>query len=273
MILNPGEQATIREDVVFEGSGIHTGQQCRVVVHGAPAGSGIVFLTGGRRIKAWPANVVDTARGTSLGDGGEKVILVEHLMAALAGMGVDNAECEVSGPEPPALDGSALAFAEGLRTAGVVKQGRERRVVHVRGVECVAKGDAVMVAAPAETFEAVCLLRFDHRLIGMQAFSFSGDAEAFLSDVAGARTFGLAAWAEELRNRGLALGASEENTVVVFDDHLSPALRFPNEFARHKLLDILGDLALVGGAVAGSVYGIATGHWANVELARRLWKE
>lgn len=273
MIFHPGQQATLAGRAEFEGVGLHTGEPCSVAVHDAPAGSGISFRVGGQCVPAVPESVVDTSRGTTLGCDGARVVCVEHLMAALAGAGIDNAVCEVRGPELPAMDGSARGYAEGLLAAGIAAQGAERRVFGLSGVECVSRGATLLAGTPSGSFEARYLLRYDHRLIGLEFLCFKGGREEFVSGIAPARTFGLASEAEQLRQMGLARGASTDNAVIVYDDEVKPRLRFADEFVRHKILDMLGDLALAGGAIQGTVFGIATGHTANIEMAKRLRKE
>lgn len=269
MIFSPGEQRTIAGSASFQGVGLHTGERCAVTVHGASAGSGIVFRTGGRSIPAVPASVADTSRGTTLAADGERVVCVEHLMAALALCGIDNAVCEVRGPELPAMDGSALPFCEGLAGAGTVAQGRERAVFRPERIECIAGGASMLLATPSAEFAVRYLMRYAHPLIGLQ-FAELSEGEDAVMRVAAARTFGLFAEARELQARGLARGASEENAIIVYDDAIRPPLRFEGELVRHKVLDLLGDLALCGGALRAAVFGVATGHRANVELARRI---
>lgn len=274
MIFESGEQSTLRQDVSFEGIGIHTGAKCSLLIHPAEAGSGIVFLRDRVRIPATPSHVVDTSsRGTTLGLNGTKVVCIEHLLAALAGLGIDNIVCEVIGPELPALDGSARVYVESFNNTGLLNQGRERTEYRIEQLECVSRGDAVLTGSPSDSFQAGFLLRYDNPMIGMSTRQFSGGSDAFVADLASARTFGLWSEAEQLRAAGLALGASEENALIVYEDRVRPALRFPDEFVRHKLLDMLGDLALTGGAIHGTLFGVATGHWANVEMARRIRKE
>ncbi|MCC6484002.1 MAG: UDP-3-O-[3-hydroxymyristoyl] N-acetylglucosamine deacetylase [Armatimonadetes bacterium] len=273
MIFQPGEQKTLAAETRFEGIGIHTGAGCSVRVMPAESGTGIVFRQGTVAIRACPANVVDTSRGTTLGVNGARVVCVEHLLSALAGSGIDNAECEIEGPELPALDGSANEYVERFLEKGAVDQGAERTVYSIEDIDCVSRGQSVLVGSAGSEFELGYLLRYDHPLIGMSYGHFCGDTAEFRAEIAPARTFGLWSEAEELRSHGLALGASEDNALIVYDHEVRPELRYPDEFVRHKLLDMLGDLALTGGAISGTLFGVATGHWANVEMARRIRKE
>ncbi len=269
MIFTPGEQRTLAAPVRFEGIGIHTGERCAVTVEAAPAGTGILFRKGRCAIPAVPDNVVDTSRGTTLGEDGERVVCVEHLMAALAICGIDNAVCEVEGPELPAMDGSARPFCEGFGRAGVSPQGAERVVRRPERIECAGEGARLLMASPSDRFQARYLMRYDHLLIGLQFAEFS-EGEDALEGLAAARTFGLFEEARELKAKGLARGASEENAVIVYNDAIRPPLRFEDELVRHKVLDMLGDLALCGGALRTALFGVATGHRANVEMARRI---
>lgn len=269
MLFNPGEQATLAGEIEFEGIGLHTGASCRVRICGAEVGTGIVFKAGAATIPAMPFNVIDTSRGTSLGQDGEKVVCIEHLLSALAGVGVDNAVCEVIGPELPALDGSCLPYVRKFLECGLEMQGKERPCYRLSQLVAEGRGASMLVASPDDCFSASYLLRYDNPMIGL-SFGTFGSKDDFASQIAPARTFGLYAEAEELRRRGLALGAGPQNALIVYDDHIDPELRFPDEFVRHKLLDMIGDLALAGGAVLGSFTGLTTGHSANVAMARRL---
>lgn len=274
MIFFPGEQATLKTSIHFEGIGLHTGVNCRVDIHPVEADHGVVFLNNGVRIPAVAEYVVDTSRGTTIGVDGQRVTCIEHLLAALAGAGVDNCLCAVEGPELPAMDGSAYPLVELIASVGKTLQQRDRKVFRLDKAEAVSKGDATLTGVPAQTgFEVSYLLRYNHPMIGVSTLSFNGEGEGFPREIAPARTFGLAAEAEWLRANGLALGAGEHNAIIVYDSEVRPELRFPNEFVRHKILDMLGDLALTGGAIVGKFSGVATGHWANVEMARRLRKE
>ncbi len=273
MIFSAGEQATLAEQVSFDGIGLHSGEPCSLTIHGADPDTGIVFIKDKVRFQAIPSNVMDTSRGTTLGANGVSVLCVEHLLATFAGLGIDNAVCEVSGPETPAMDGSALPFVRGILKVGVRRQGRRRRQFEVTQPECIVKGQSFLSVVPAACFEFNYLLQYDHPLMGLMFGRFSGSSEEFAKQIAPARTFGLASEADALRSAGLAKGASEDNVVVVYDKEIRPNLRFEDEFVRHKILDMMGDLALAGGAISGTVFGAATGHWANVAMARRLRKD
>jgi UDP-3-O-[3-hydroxymyristoyl] N-acetylglucosamine deacetylase len=269
VIFTPGEQRTLAGTAAFEGIGLHTGERCSLRVHEGAAGAGIVFRSGRQQIPAVPSSVVDTSRGTTLGGGGERVVCVEHLMAALAICGIDNAVCEVEGPELPAMDGSALPFCQAFVRVGTCPQGRERIVRGPDGVECVTEGASMLMASASQAFAARYLMRYSHPLIGLQFAEFS-EGEDAVERVAPARTFGLFQEARELQAKGLARGASEENAIIVYDDAIRPPLRFKDELVRHKVLDMLGDIALCGCALRTALFGVATGHRANVEMARRI---
>lgn len=270
MIFCPGLQQTVAGEARLEGIGIHTGKPCQLTISGADAGTGVIFHYQGAKIRACPENVVETRRGTTIGCDGVRVVCVEHVLASLAGCGVDNAECVLTGPELPIMDGSARDFVRAILDARVVPLEKERRETKVRRLCSIAKGDAAALASPSEGLQISYLLRYDHPQIGLQFRSFRPGIDDFGADIAGARTFGKASEGEYLRSQGLALGASTENALILYDDHIEPEVRFADEFVRHKLLDMVGDLSLAGVAMKGTFTGIASGHWANVELARQV---
>ena len=247
----------------------------------AAAGTGIVFErtdlnNGGRRFPARFDMVSDTFLCTVLRNAsGATLSTVEHVMAALAGCGVDNALIEVDGPELPIMDGSSKAFVSLIERAGVETLAAPRRRIRVlRAVE-VREGESVARIAPSESRSFRCEIVFDNPRISRQSALFDLDRETFESDVARARTFGLMEEVESLRARGLALGGSLDNAVVVSGDKVlnEDGLRYENEFARHKVLDAIGDLALAGAPVLGAFEGYRSGHALNNRLLRALFAD
>jgi UDP-3-O-acyl N-acetylglucosamine deacetylase len=228
------------------GRGLHTGEECRIEITPAEPDSGIVFISKGEEIAAVIANVRDTNRGTTLHKAGAEVHTVEHLLAALAAMSVDNTRVRVEGDEIPAADGSALPFVELIEEAGTVGQRCELRPGRLDVPIWAMDGAKCLIAVPGEGFRVSCLISFQHRLIGEQAFSARIDAETFKREIAPARTFCTSDEIAAILARGLGKGGNEENVIVVGEDGYSTALRFPDEFVRHKVLDLIGDLALVG---------------------------
>lgn len=269
-------QTTLGQPVSLTGTGLHSGRPCRLTLAPAPADAGIqwqrVDLDGQPAVPAAVEYVADTQRATTLARGPARVQTVEHVMAALAGMGVDNALVQVDGPEPPLADGAAAAFVDLVRSAGVVRLRAPRRVRPVTRPVAVSRGDAHMVALPARGLRISCVFVSDHPALGTQFAEYAIDPDTFAAEIAPARTVGWLAEVEALRRRGLALGATLEAAVVVGERELVTPQRFPNEVARHKVLDIVGDLALAG-RVQAHIIALRSGHALHVALARQLVTE
>ena len=237
----------------------------------APPGTGIVFRRpgGGDAIPATLAAVTGTAGRISLG-GEDGVQTVEHLLSAAWALGIDNLDVELDGSEVPGMDGSALPIVRVLREAGLRPQEAPRPMLAVRRPVWVGEGSAFAVALPAPRFGAAYLVSFDPPWSEDQAATYDPVRDSYEELIAPARTWGYERDADALRRRGMALGASLENTLVIRDAGFRNAPRFPNEPARHKVLDLLGDLALLGREVRGYVIGIRAGHSLHVALARAL---
>lgn len=272
-------QRTLGGTAVRSGVGLHSGEEVRTAIAPAGPGSGIVFrradLDDAPPIPATLEHVAGVEWETVLGAEGTEVRTVEHVLAALAALEVDNAEVRVDGPEPPALDGSAGPWCEAIREAGIVEQGEPAEVFALDEPVRLDEGESSYTALPYDGLRVSAEIDFEHPAIGRQFASSLGTGETFRREVAPARTFGLEAWKEGLRERGLALGASRENTIVLGprDEAGGMDLRFPDEFVRHKITDIVGDLALLGRRFRGHVVAGRPGHRGNIALARRLLRE
>ena len=260
------------------GVGLHTGDDVEVTIRPAPPDNGIVFIRSdlGRdaRVKACPENVIDTQLATSLGTGRVRVSTVEHLMASFAGLGVDNALVEVNAVELPIMDGSAAPFVRLIRSAGIVEQPLPRRFIEItRKVEWT-DGSASTRLAPHDGFRLEYTMNYDHPFFREQcqhaALDFS--SRTFIRDVSRARTFGFLADIERLRAMDLVRGGSLENAVVVDDDGVlnHEGLRYEDEFVRHKILDAIGDLYVLGQPIMGTFTGNQSGHGSNIALLRQL---
>jgi UDP-3-O-[3-hydroxymyristoyl] N-acetylglucosamine deacetylase len=291
-------QTTLAGPVEFAGVGIHTGQKGRVRVCPAPAGYGVRFLIDGVEVPAVAEHVVSTQRCTVLGfcdgetrgrgDGATKqdmpfrpvapsparpvsVSTVEHLMAALYGLGIDNARVEVDGPELPIVDGSALPFVEGVLSVGLRPQDAPARVVRLAQPIWLQapSGAASILALPADRLMVTAATDFGRAFPGPCVYSFTlVDAdEGFERVLAPARTFCFQDEVEALLAAGIGLGGSVENTVVVSETGTSTPLRFTDEMTRHKALDLLGDLGLVGARLAAHVIALRAGHTLHVAMA------
>ncbi len=267
---------TLAGTAVVVGTGLHTGRAATARCSGAPSGQGIVFrrtdLAGAPAIPARIAAVQSTERRTALGEGDVSVQTVEHLLAATAALSLDDMTVELDGPEPPIGDGSFAPFLEALSAAGIAETAGQPVIYRVTTPFQLADGDSTYVVAPAPGLRLTTTIEWDHPLIGRQSGAYDITPDEFARELAGARTFGFLREADELRARGLALGAGLDSTLVLSDDGLvgDATLRWPDEFVRHKAADLLGDLALVGGRVQAHVIANKPSHQGNIALARWL---
>jgi UDP-3-O-[3-hydroxymyristoyl] N-acetylglucosamine deacetylase len=268
----PLRQTTVARPVEKDGIGLHSGEKCAATLLPAGPDAGIVFvLDDGRGVLATAEHVVDTTRGTTLGVGKARVGCVEHLMAALYGMGVDNVRVEVSGSEVPACDGSAAEWVELLRRVGRKRLDCERTALSLRRAVWVVDGSGWAVAAPASSGLSLSVgVDFEGTAAGKQTLWTRLTRESFARELAPARTFALAEEVERLRAAGLGLGGSEENAFAVGAEGYSGKLRFPDEVVRHKALDLVGDLALCGRRLEGQVTAVRPSHRLSVLLAGAL---
>jgi UDP-3-O-[3-hydroxymyristoyl] N-acetylglucosamine deacetylase len=259
-------QHTIRKTVSLEGIGLHSGKPVRLALSPAPPDSGIVFRVGTERIPAAPESVVDSHYATTVGRNSTRVQTVEHLMAATAGLGIDNLEVEVDGSEIPAMDGSAKPFVGLLLSAGRAQQTARRRPIDIPHPIRVGSGARWIHIEPASTFRISYTLDNDHPAIGTQVLSCSPTEESFVEEYAPARTYGFLKDLGVMRKNGLALGGSLDNAIVVGKRGTLNGLRYRDEFVRHKILDLIGDLALLGRPIHGHVIVRNAGHALNLEL-------
>ena len=269
------QQRTVRRTVEIEGVGLHSGSDARVRILPAPADHGLVFSRrdlGGATVEATPEAIGDSSLATTLSCDGVSVGTVEHLLAALRGLGIDNARIEVDGPEIPILDGSSAPFVTAVRAAGgSAVQRAARRTLAVRRPIPIRDGERAILALPARDFRISYAIDFPHPAIGYQAVALSVDEEVFAASIAPARTFCLLRDVQAMRASGRARGGSLDNAVVVGDEGIvGGALRFRDEFVRHKVLDLIGDLALLGAPLLAHVVVFKGGHRLHAQLVRRL---
>jgi UDP-3-O-[3-hydroxymyristoyl] N-acetylglucosamine deacetylase len=278
-----GRQTTLQDRVTVTGIGVHSGAPANLTLHPAEADTGIVFLRCGiegqpdRELSANFRSVTATEFATVLGDqNGPAVSTTEHVMAALHGLGVDNAVVEVDGPEVPIMDGSAAPFVAAIDQAGIVSLPARRRYIQVLKPVRVTKGESVGEIRPhARGLRIETEIEFDHPLIGRQAVAMDVEPDAFRRDLARARTFGFMRDVAKLWSAGYALGASFENTVVVAENRvLNPeGIRFHDEFVRHKAVDAIGDLALAGAPLIGAYRSVRGGHKLNHAVLTALMSD
>ena len=268
-----GSQTTLRSHATVAGIGVHSGSPVTLTLHPAESNTGIVFVRCGlggqrdREIAADFRSVTATEFATVLGDrNGPAVSTTEHVLAALHGLGVDNAVVEVDGPEVPIMDGSAQAFVDAIDQAGIATQSASRRYIKVLKPVRVGKNGCFGELLPhARGLRVETEIEFDHPMIGRQTFAIEVEPVSFRRELARARTFGFMRDVAKLWSAGYALGASFENTVVVAESRVLNAdgVRFPDEFVRHKAVDAIGDLALAGGPLIGLYRSVRGGHKLN----------
>ena len=269
-------QRTLQRPVACEGVGLHSGSTVKLRLLPAPEDHGIVFvrsdLPGKPSLPARAEFVVDTALATTLGQGQVRVATVEHLLSALAGLGIDNARIEVDAPEVPIMDGSAAPFAALVAEAGVRVQDAPKSMLVIRRPVTVKDGDKRAAIVPSKRFKIDCTIDFKHPLVASQHFELEFADQTFAKEVARARTFGFLKDVEKLRSLGLARGGSLSNAIVVDEfSILNPeGLRYPDEFVRHKLLDTLGDISLLGCPVLGHLTVFKSGHALNHALVKKV---
>lgn len=267
-------QNTITTSFKLQGTGIHSGKACSIHAHPQEAGVGRVFLVNGTPIPAHADYVTNTTRSTTLAKDSSTVSTVEHLLSALAGCDVDNVLVEVEGPEIPILDGSALPFIEAILSAGITAlPGTEAKTVSLDAPVSLKLGDSLLVATPADSFKPTILVYFDEWHEGSVFFSIDATDfhKEYLTKVAPARTFAFAREVEMLRAAGLAQGGSLDNALIITPpDEFSSPLRVPKEWAAHKLLDVIGDLALLDARLQFELDAIRPGHRINTAFAKLL---
>jgi UDP-3-O-[3-hydroxymyristoyl] N-acetylglucosamine deacetylase len=241
----------------------------------APAGAGIVFIRtdlGNAEIKATHANTAATSYATTLSREGASVSTVEHLLAAFSGLGIDNMYVELDAPEVPIMDGSAAAFVRLIAEAGIKTQTALQPVIKVVRPVFVREGNKQIAIWPAETTSISYFIDFNHPMLKEQSLQYQPSEESFLREVSDARTFGFLSDVQLLRANGLAKGGSLDNAVILGEDAVlnKGGLRYKDEFVRHKILDLIGDLALLGMPVIGHIVAHKSGHALNAQMAARL---
>lgn len=268
---------TIRSSVECRGVGLHSGAPVHLRLRPAPAGTGIVFHRvdlDDFAIEAVGFNVARVSYATSLMKKGVLISTTEHLLSALVGVGVDNAIVELDNLELPILDGSALPFVQMIQRAGLRAQRRKRTYLRILKPIELREGGKFIAIYPSHTYSASYTIDFPHPMIGRETFEVELSNGSYLSQIAPARTFGSREDESALRNMGLIRGASRENCIVLTRDGVeNPPLRFRDEFVRHKVLDLIGDLALIGRRILGRVVADRAGHAMHTAMVLRILKD
>jgi UDP-3-O-[3-hydroxymyristoyl] N-acetylglucosamine deacetylase len=267
-------EQTIRTPVECSGIGLHSGVPVKLRMLPAPAGSGIVFRRvdlDGFTIEAVSRNVARVSYATSLMKKGVLISTTEHLLSGCIGVGLDNAVFELDNLELPLQDGSALPFVEMILRAGLKRQRRPRTYLRILRPMEIREGDKFIAVYPAESYSVSYSINFPHPLIGKETFEVELSDGQYCREIAAARTFGFVEQEQAMRNMGLIRGVSTENCVVLTRDGLvNGPLRYPDEFVRHKVLDCIGDLALLGKRILGRVVADRAGHAMHTALVSKL---
>jgi len=271
------QEQTLRSAVECSGIGLHSGASVSTRLAPAPPGTGIVFQRTDLddfKVEAVSRNVARVSYATSLMKKGVLISTTEHVLSAFIGMGIDNAIVELDNLELPILDGSALPFVELIQKAGIRKQRRPRRYLKILRELEMREGDKFISVYPADSYCVSYAINFPHPLIGKETFELELSNGNYLRQIAAARTFGSRADEKAMRNMGLIRGASRENCIVLTRDGLENGpLRFPDEFVRHKVLDLVGDLALLGKPILGKIVADRAGHAMHTALVSRILRD
>lgn len=269
-------QHTLKKSIKCQGIGLHSGRQVDLTIKPAEANSGILFkrsdVEESEAVPAFMDRVVDTTLATTIASDEVTISTTEHLLAALTGMGIDNATIELNTPEVPIMDGSAAPFVNLLKKSGLKQQKAPRRLIKITREISYTEGDKSIRILPYDGFKITADINFDHHLINHQTYSFELTPKRFSKEIAKARTFGFIEDVEKLWANGLALGGSLENAVVVdkYGVMNEEGLRFDDEFVRHKVLDLIGDLTLLGWPLLGHVIATKSGHGQHLGLMREI---
>lgn len=273
------KQRTVKHAEHIAGIALHTGDRVKLTLKPGAIDTGIVFrrldLAGTPHVQAHIKNVVDTARGTTIAKGDATVHTVEHLLAGLNAFGVDNALVEMTGPEPPVGDGSALPFVEMLQRSGTVTQDAPKRFITVKEPLFYEKDGTKIMAVPDRGFRISCSVKYNSTPLDCQYQSLKVDQKSFVEELCRARTFCLFHEIEALIKANLICGGSLDNAVVIKGDAIlsKEGLRYQDEFVRHKMLDIVGDYYLLGARLRGQIIAVKPGHPSNVEMARMILRQ
>ena len=266
-------QHTIAKEVSYSGIGLHSGKDVLITLKPAAVNTGVTFIRtdipGKPEIRALAENVSSTVKATTLSENGAEVFTDEHLMAAISMSGVDNIRIEMYSPQPPVADGSAQVFSELLDEAGLVEQEAERKVYAVDKAFAVYDGDRYIAILPYDGYRISFTSINNHPMLGTQYFDVLLDKESFKKEIMSARTVAFTYELEMLRKMGLGLGGSLENVVVFDEEKILSKPRFDNELIRHKILDVIGDLFLLG-PIKAHVIAVKTGHAFNSQIAKQI---
>jgi UDP-3-O-[3-hydroxymyristoyl] N-acetylglucosamine deacetylase len=268
-------QRTIKKSIICEGIGLHSGNMVRMVLKSAPPGTGVVFVRtdlGNAEVKAIAANIGSTSYATTLSRDGIYVKTVEHLLSTFAGLNIDNVFVEINAEEVPIMDGSARPFVRLIAEAGIQPQEILQPIMKVIKPIFVREGNKQLAIWPAESTSISYFIDFNHPMLKEQSLQYQPSEENFLRELSDARTFGFMSDVKTLQENGLAKGASLDNAVALGHDSVlnEDGLRYQDEFVRHKILDLIGDLSLTGASIIGHIVAHKSGHSLNAQMVSKL---
>jgi len=272
-------QRTLKSELSCQSVGLHSGRKVSMTIKPAEADEGVILVRKDTKyktmIKVCLENVTDTTLATTVGSNGTAISTVEHILSALSGMGVDNAIIEVDAPEIPIMDGSALPFVNMLKLVGTCTQEKLKRYLIVKKPVSVSEGESFAMLSPSTSFEITYKIEFDHPLIGEQSYHLKLSDETYEKEICNSRTFGFLKDVEYLQAKGLALGGSLKNAVILDTERIinKEGLRCPDEFVKHKILDAIGDLSLAGIPILGHFVAYKSGHKLNSMLLKALLEQ
>ena len=269
-------QQTLAGNVQYRGAGLHSGLPVTMTLKPAPIDTGIIFvrtdLEGNPQVPATIQNVTNTLRATTIQSGDAKVTTVEHILSAPNGLAIDNCFIEMNSVEPPVADGSGVVFANLIREKGIVRESAERKIFKVKKSHAIYDEDRFVIVLPYDGFRITFTSINRHPLLGTQVGDYEITPEIYMKDIAGARTIGFMHEIEALKAMGLAKGGNMENCIVYDDEKCLSELRYEDELVRHKILDVIGDISLLG-AIEGHIIAMKSSHELNARLAREIVKE
>lgn len=270
------KQRTLTEEIGCTGIGLHTGKRVSLKIRPAPCDTGIRFvrtdIEGHPMIEARFNNVFDTTLATSIGSNGGRVSTIEHLMGALFGLGIDNAVVQVDGPEVPIMDGSAAPLVFLIKSAGIKEQKNPKKFLVIKKPFKVVDGNRSVAVYPSKELKINYRIDFQHPLLRNQEYDLNFSGRNFVREISGARTFGFLRDIQTLQENGFARGGSLENAIVMDDFRIlnEGGLRFEDEFVRHKILDFIGDLSIIGSPIIGHFVVNKSGHFLNHLMLKKL---
>ena len=269
-------QRTLRDEVSCTGIGLHTGKKVKLTIKPAPSDTGIKFirkdLTGQPVIDAHSRNVTDTMLSTTISNNGHRVSTVEHLMAAFFGLGIDNARVELDGPEVPSMDGSSAPFIFLLKSVGIKEQKDLKQFMIIKKTFKLQDGTRSVCIYPSKELRITYTIDFDHPMLRNQRYELHFSGKDFINEISRARTFGFLKDVRVLRENGLAKGGSLDNAIIIDDFRIinEDGLRYVDEFVRHKMLDIIGDLKVLNKNIKGHLIAVKAGHALDIAFAKKL---